>query len=46
LIVASVLTIAASLVIPKWAMLVYVVNLVDEPLRWLLKRKARRTRKA
>jgi uncharacterized membrane protein len=46
LIVASVLTIAASLVIPKWAMLVYVVNLVDEPLRWLLKRKARRSRKA
>jgi uncharacterized membrane protein len=39
LIVASVLTIVASLVVPKWAMLVYLVNLVDKPLRWLLKRK-------
>jgi uncharacterized membrane protein len=46
LIVASALTIAASLVIPKWAMLVYLVNFIDEPLRWLLKRKARRSRKA
>jgi uncharacterized membrane protein len=46
LIVASVLTIAASLVIPKWAMLVYLLNFIDEPLRWLLKRKARRSRKA
>jgi uncharacterized membrane protein len=40
LIVASILTIVASLVVPKWAMLVYLVNFVDEPLRWLLKRKA------
>jgi uncharacterized membrane protein len=46
LIVASALTIATSLVIPKWAMLVYLVNFIDEPLRWLLKRKARRSRKA
>jgi hypothetical protein len=40
LIVASVLTIAASLAVPKWAMLVYLVNFVDKPLRWLVKRKA------
>jgi hypothetical protein len=40
LIVASVLTIIGSLAIPKWAMLVYLVNLADAPLRWLLKRKA------
>jgi uncharacterized membrane protein len=40
LIVASVLTIVASFVVPKWAMLAYLVNLVDKPLRWLLKRKA------
>ncbi len=45
LIVASILTIAASLVTPKWAMLIYLVNLLDVPLRWLLKRKARRSRK-
>jgi uncharacterized membrane protein len=44
LIVASILTLAASLVTPKWAMLVYLVNFLDEPLRWLL--KARRSRKA
>jgi uncharacterized membrane protein len=46
LIVASVRTIVASLVVPKWAMLVYLVNLVDGPLRCLLKRKARQSRKA
>jgi uncharacterized membrane protein len=40
LIVASILTIVASLAAPKWAMLVYLVNLVDKPLRWLLKRNA------
>jgi uncharacterized membrane protein len=45
LIVASILTIAASLVIPKWAMLVYLVNLVDGPPRWLLKRQIGRSRK-
>jgi uncharacterized membrane protein len=45
LIGASLLTIAASLVIPKWAMLVYLVNFVDEPLRRLLKRKTPRSRK-
>jgi uncharacterized protein YybS (DUF2232 family) len=39
LIVASILTIVASLAVPKWAMLVYLVNFVDKPLRWLLKRK-------
>jgi uncharacterized membrane protein len=40
LIAASVLTIVASLLAPKWAMLTYLVNFVDEPLRFLLKRKA------
>ena len=40
LIVASILTIVASLAVPKWAMLVYLVNFVDKPLRLLLKRKA------
>jgi uncharacterized membrane protein len=39
LIVASILTIVASLAVPKWAMLVYLVNFVDKPLHWLLKRK-------
>jgi uncharacterized membrane protein len=46
LIVASVLTIAASLLVPKWAMLVYLVNFVDGPLRWLLKGNTGRSRKA
>jgi uncharacterized membrane protein len=46
LIVASLLTIGASLLVPKWAMLVYLVNFVDGPLRWLLRRKAGRSRKA
>jgi hypothetical protein len=46
LIVASVLSIVASLLVPKWAMLVYLVNFVDGPLRWLLKGKAGRSRKA
>jgi hypothetical protein len=46
LIVTSVLAIAASLAVPKWAMLVYLVNFVNRPLRWLLKRKAGRSRKA
>jgi uncharacterized membrane protein len=41
LIVASVLTIAASLAVPKWAMLVYLVNFVDKPVRWLVKASAR-----
>jgi hypothetical protein len=45
LIVASLLTIAASLAVPKWAMLVYLVNFVDTPLRRLLKRKAGQSRK-
>jgi len=45
LIVASILTIAASLVAPKWAILVYLVNFVDELLRWLLKRQTARSRK-
>jgi hypothetical protein len=40
LIAASVLTIIASLAIPKWAMLAYLANLADQPLRWLLKRRA------
>jgi len=46
LIVASVLTIAASLAVPKWAMLVYLVNFVTRPLRWLLKRQTQGSRKA
>ena len=45
LIVTSVLTIAASLAIPKWAMLVYLVNFVDKPLRWLVKHRAPARRK-
>jgi uncharacterized membrane protein len=40
LIATSVLTIIASLAIPKWAMLAYLANLADQPLRWLLKRRA------
>jgi uncharacterized membrane protein len=46
LIVASILTIVASLAVPKWAMLVYLVNFVDKPLRWLLERKASARRKS
>jgi uncharacterized membrane protein len=38
LIVASVLVVAASFVTPKWAMLAYLVNLLDGPLRWWVKR--------
>jgi uncharacterized membrane protein len=42
LILASLLTVVASFFIPKWALMLYLVNLLDEPLRWLLiKRKAR-----
>lgn len=40
LIAASLLTIVASLLAPKWAMLTYLVNFVDGPLRFLLKRTA------
>lgn len=42
LIVASIITILASLAVPKWAMLGYLVNFVDKPLRWLLLASARR----
>jgi uncharacterized membrane protein len=45
LIVASILTIVASLAVPKWAMLVYLVNFVDKPLRWFLNRKTPARRK-
>ena len=41
LIVASLLTIAASFFVPKWAMLFYLVNLLDGPLRRLLRRPQR-----
>ncbi len=39
LIVASVLTVVASFFVPKWAMLVYLLNLIDQPLRWLLRKQ-------
>jgi len=38
LIAASMLTLGASFFIPRWALLFYLFNLVDEPLRWLLRR--------
>jgi uncharacterized membrane protein len=40
LIGASLLTIVASRFIPKWAMLFYLANLLDGPLRWLVRRRA------
>jgi uncharacterized membrane protein len=40
LIVASVLVILASLVAPRWAMLAYLFNLLDEPLRRLMREPA------
>lgn len=39
LIGASLLTVVASLFIPKWAMLFYLANLLDGPLRRLVKRR-------
>jgi len=38
LIGASVLTIVVSFFVPRWAMLAYLANLVDEPIRWLIRR--------
>ena len=40
LIAASVLAILVSLVAPKWAMLAYLFNLLDTPLRWWLRRRS------
>ncbi len=41
LIFASALTVVASFIVPKWALLLYLVNLLDEPLRrWLRRRRA------
>jgi uncharacterized membrane protein len=39
LIGASVLTVLISLVAPRWAMLGYLANLADEPVRWLRRRR-------
>ena len=39
LIAASLLAIAVSLVAPQWAMLAYLVNLLDGPLRWFMRRQ-------
>lgn len=38
LIAASLLTVLLSLIIPRWAMLGYLLNLADKPLHWLLRR--------
>jgi uncharacterized membrane protein len=40
LIAASLLAIVLSFIIPKWAMLGYLFNFVDEPIRWFLRRSA------
>lgn len=40
LIAAAVLTVLASLFVPKWALLGYLLNVLDQPLRLLTKRKA------
>jgi uncharacterized membrane protein len=39
LIAASLLTIAASFYTPQYAMLFYLANLLDNPLRWYLRRR-------
>jgi uncharacterized membrane protein len=39
LIGASLLTVAASFFVPQYAMLFYLTNLLDGPLRWLLRRR-------
>jgi uncharacterized membrane protein len=39
LIAASLLTVAASFFVPQYAMLFYLANLLDNPLRWLLRRR-------
>jgi uncharacterized membrane protein len=39
LIAASLLTVAASFVAPQYAMLFYLANLLDGPLRWFLRRR-------
>jgi uncharacterized membrane protein len=39
LIAASLLTIAASFFTPQYAMLFYLANLLDNPLRWILRRR-------
>ena len=42
LIAASVLAIVMSVIVPKWAMLAYLVNLLDGPLRMFLRRRERK----
>jgi hypothetical protein len=38
LIAAAVIAVLISLIEPKWAMAGFLVNLLDEPLRWVLRR--------
>lgn len=41
LIVAAALTIVLSLFVPKWALLAYLVNLLDGPVRWVVGRRSK-----